>query len=87
MEDYFEFKDYLCYRRDKEIKDIIKEEHLLLSDKIKGLYLLNLDRNLVITNKALYSLDGKSKSFFNLTSNYRIKEKNMLSKYIRNNSK
>ena len=87
MEDYLEFKDYLCYRRDKEIKDIIKKEDILFSDKIKGLYLLNLERNLVITNKALYSLDGKSKSFFNLTYNYRIKKKNMFSKYIRNNSK
>lgn len=66
MEDYLEFKDYLCYRRDKEIKDIIKKEDILFSDKIKGLYLLNLERNLVITNKALYSLDGKSKSCFKL---------------------
>lgn len=60
MEDYLEFKDYLCFRRDKEIKTIIKEEQLLFSDKIKGLYLLTLERNLVITNEALYSLDGKS---------------------------
>ena len=61
MEDYFEFKDYLCFRRDKEIKEIIKDEQLLFSDKIKGLYFLTLERNLVITNEALYSLDGKSK--------------------------
>ena len=60
MEDYLEFKDYLCFRRDKEIKDIIKDEQLLFSDKIKGLYFLTLERNLVITNEALYSLDGKS---------------------------
>ena len=60
MEDYLEFKDYLCFRRDKEIKDIIKDEQLLFSDKIKGLYILTLERNLVITNEALYSLDGKS---------------------------
>ena len=60
MEDYTDFKDYLCFGRDKEIKNIIKEEELLFSDKIKGLYLLTLERNLVITNEALYSLDGKS---------------------------
>ena len=60
MEDYLDFKDYLCFGREKEIKDIIKEEKLLFSDKIKGLYLVTLERNLVITNEALYSLDGKS---------------------------
>ena len=61
MEDYLEFKDYICFRRDKEIKEIIKEEHLLFSDKVKGLYFLTLERDLVITNEALYSLDGKNK--------------------------
>ena len=60
MEDYIEFKDYLCFGKDKEIKDIIKEEQLLFSDKIKGLYHLKVKRNIVITNEALYSLDGKS---------------------------
>ena len=86
MEDYLEFKDYLCFRRDKEIKDIIKDEQLLFSDKIKGLYFLTLERNLVITNEALYSLDGKSKLYF-LTYNIRFKEKNIYIKYFRNNSK
>ena len=60
MEDYLEFKDYLCFVRDKEIKDIIKEEQLLFSDKIKGLYHIKVERNIIITNEALYSLDGKS---------------------------
>ena len=59
-EDYVDFKDYLCFGNDIEIKYIIKEEQLLFSDKVKGLYLLTLERNLLITNEALYSLDGKS---------------------------
>ena len=87
MEDYIEYKDYLGFRRDKEIKDIIKEEQLLFSDKIKGLYFLTVERNLVITNDALYSLEGKSKLISDLSFNHRIKEKNIYIKYIRNNIK
>ena len=64
MDDYLEFKDYLCFRRDKEIRDIIKEEQLLFSDKIKVLYFLTLERNLVITNEALYILEKKSNLIF-----------------------
>ena len=87
MEDYIEYKDYLGFRRDKEIKDIIKEEQLLFSDKIKGLYFLTVERNLVITNDALHSLEGKSKLISDLSFNHRIKEKNIYIKYIRNNIK
>ena len=64
MDDYLEFKDYLCFRRDKEIKDLIKEEQLLFSDKIKGLYFFTVERNLVITNEALYILEEKSNLIF-----------------------
>lgn len=61
MEDYIDYRDYLCFRRDKEIINLIDKEQLLFSDKIKGLYTLTLDRNLLITKSAIYSLDGKSK--------------------------
>ena len=61
MEDYIDFKDYLCFSRDKEILNIIDKNQLLFSDKIKGLYLITLDRNLLITKNAIYSLDNKSK--------------------------
>ena len=62
MEDYIDYRDYLCLSRDKEIINLIDKEQLLLSDKIKGLYTLTLDRNLLITKSAIYSLDEKSKS-------------------------
>ena len=60
MEDYIDYRDYLCLSRDKEIINLIDKEQLLFSDKIKGLYTLTLDRNLLITKSALYSLDEKS---------------------------
>jgi hypothetical protein len=62
MEDYIDYRDYLCLSRDKEIINLIDKEQLLFSDKIKGLYTLTLDRNLLITKSAIYSLDEKSKS-------------------------
>ena len=61
MEDYIDSRDYLCLSRDKEIINLIDKKQLLFSDKIKGLYTLTLDRNILITNYAIYSLDGKSK--------------------------
>lgn len=61
MEDYIDYRDYLCLSRDKEIINLIDKKQLLFSDKIKGLYTLTLDRNMLITNYAIYSLDGKSK--------------------------
>jgi hypothetical protein len=61
MEDYIDYRDYLCLSRDKEIINLIDKKQLLFSDKIKGLYTLTLDRNILITNYAIYSLDGKSK--------------------------
>ena len=62
MEDYIDYRDYLCLSRDKEIINLIDKEQLLFSDKIKGLYTLTLDRNLLIIKSAIYSLDEKSKS-------------------------
>ena len=61
MEDYIDYRDYLCLSRDKKIINLIDKEQLLFSDKIKGLYTLTLDRNLLITKSAIYSLDEKSK--------------------------
>ena len=63
MEDYIEFKDYLCFGRDKEIKPIIHEEQLLFSDKVYKIVRLGFskERNIILTNQAFYNLDGKSK--------------------------
>ena len=67
MEDYIEFKDYLCFSHESNIRLLINEEQLLLSEKIKILYLFNfpVERNLIITNSALYNLDNKSKNLYN----------------------
>lgn len=68
MEDYVEFRDFLCFAHDGQIKLLINEEQLLLSEKLKILYFLfniPIDRNLIITNNSLFNLEGKSKIFFN----------------------
>jgi len=63
MEDYLEFKDYLFFRNDKEIKKIINDETLLLSDKVSKVFAFKFtkERNIIITNIAFYNLDSKSK--------------------------
>lgn len=68
MEDYIEFKDYLCFAHDKQIRILINEEQLFFSDKLKILYTLGLpfERNIIITNNALYNLDNKSKLFYKI---------------------
>ena len=64
MNDYIEFKDYLCFRRDPDIKSIIdnKNEQLLFSDKVIKIIALGYkERNIIVTNKAFYNLELKSK--------------------------
>ena len=65
MEDYIEFKDHLCYSRDKDIRKMIKGEQLLFSDKAKTKTIITIgflkERNILVTNKAFYILDTKSK--------------------------
>lgn len=63
MEDYIEFKDYLCYSKDKDIRKMIKGEQLLFSDKAKTIITIGFskERTILLTNKAFYILDTKSK--------------------------
>lgn len=63
MEDYIEFKDYLLFRNDKEIKTFIKDEILLFSDKMQKViaYEFTKERNIIITNIAFYNLQDKCK--------------------------
>ena len=63
MEDYIEFKDYLLFRNDKEIKTFIKDEILLFSDKMNKViaYEFTKERNIIITNIAFYNLQDKCK--------------------------
>ena len=62
MEDE-ENKDHLNYKNDNAILKQIKDEILLLSDKIIKVnrFGLSQERNIVITNKSIYNLKKKSK--------------------------
>ena len=56
-------KDHLNFRNDKDIKAIIKNEELLLSDKVIKInrYGLSQERNILVTNLNIYNLKKKSK--------------------------
>jgi hypothetical protein len=61
MEDE-ENKDHLNYKNDNAILKQIKDEILLLSDKIIKINRFGMaqERNIVITNKNIYNLKNKS---------------------------
>ena len=54
--------DFLFFEGDKEIKKIIKEEIILFTDKISKIneYGFNQERNIIITDKAVYNIKKKS---------------------------
>ena len=54
--------DYLLFDSDKEIKKIIKDEIILFSDKLIKInnYGFNQERNIIITDKAVYNIKKKS---------------------------
>ena len=56
-------KDHLNFKNDSDILKQIKDEILLLSDKIIKVnrYGMAQERNIVITNKSIYNLKKKSK--------------------------
>ena len=55
-------KDHLNFKKDNDILKLIKDEILLLSDKIIKVnrYGMSQERNIVITNKSIYNLKKKS---------------------------
>ena len=57
-----EKKDYLNFRKENTLPSIIGEEELLFSDKLIKInrYGLSQERNILITNKAIYNLKKKS---------------------------
>ena len=61
MEDS-ENKDNLNFKKESFLKSIIGEEELLFSDKLIKInrYGLSQERNILITNKAIYNLKKKS---------------------------
>jgi hypothetical protein len=55
--------DYLVLANDKDILKIIKDEVVILSDKVIKInrYNMSQERNILITNKAIYNLKKKCK--------------------------
>ena len=54
-------KDFLNFKNEKNIKSIIGDEKLLFSDKLIKInrYGLSQERNILITDKAIYNLKKK----------------------------
>ena len=58
-----ENRDYLNIKNEKDLSSIIGDEELLFSDKVIKInrYSLSQERNIIITNKAIYNLKKKCK--------------------------
>ena len=54
-------RDYLNFSKESSLKNIIGEEDLLFTDKINKInrYGLTQERNILITNQAIYNLKKK----------------------------
>ena len=61
MENVSGDKDYLHFKNESSLKKLIGDEELLFSDKIIKInrYGLSQERNIIITNKAIYNLKKK----------------------------
>ena len=59
----FKVKDYLQFAEEKSLSKIIGAEKVLFTDKINKInrYGLSQERNIIITNKAIYNLKKKGK--------------------------
>jgi hypothetical protein len=59
----FKVRDYLQFAGEKSLTKIIKDEKVLFTDKINKInrYGLTQERNILITNKAIYNLKKKGK--------------------------
>ena len=59
-------RDYLKFEGEKSLKKLIGEEVLLFTDKINKInrYGLTQERNILITDKAIYNLKKKSKKLY-----------------------
>jgi hypothetical protein len=92
MENVSGNKDYLNFKKESSLKKLIGDEELLFSDKIIKInrYGLSQERNIIITNKAIYNLKKKgNKNIFNkiiIFYNYSFKKTYSFKYYIRDNS-
>ena len=59
----FKPRDYLQFAEEKSLSKIIGNEKVLFTDKINKInrYGLTQERNILITNKAIYNLKKKGK--------------------------
>lgn len=53
-----ENRDYINLKNEKDLSSIIGDEELLFSDKVIKInrYSLSQERNIIVTNKAIYNL-------------------------------
>ena len=92
MEDT-ENKDHLNFKKENALSSIIGDEELLFSDKLIKInrYGLSQERNILITNKAIYNLKKKSKFLYNniyiIYLQYSFKKAYSFKYYIGNNNK
>ena len=89
MEDT-ENKDHLNFKKESALSSIIGDEELLFSDKLIKInrYGLSQERNILITNKAIYNLKKKSKFLYNIIYlQYSFKKAYSFKYYIGNNNK
>ena len=93
MENVSGNKDYLNFKNESSLKKLIGDEELLFSDKIIKInrYGLSQERNIIITNKAIYNLKkkGNKNIFYKIIIFYKYSFKKTYSfkYYIRNNRK
>ena len=59
-------RDYLKFSKESNLSQIIGNEELLFTDKINKInrYGMTQERNILITNKAVYNLKKKGKYIF-----------------------
>ena len=91
MENVSGNKDYLNFKNESSLKKLIGDEELLFSDKIIKVnrYGLSQERNIIITNKAIYNLKKKgNQNIYNIITfyNYSFKKTYSFKYYIRDNS-
>lgn len=92
MENVSGNKDYLHFKNESSLKKLIGDEELLFSDKIIKInrYGLSQERNIIITNKAIYNLKKKgNKNIFNkiiIIYKYSFKKTYSFKYYIRDDS-
>ena len=82
-------RDYLNFANESSLSNIIKDEELLFTDKINKInrFGFTQERNIIITDKAIYNLKKKGKVIIQIFNIYSIKKKNFFKYNIGYNNK